>query len=221
MIINPVVYNEEDEALIKQIQNDNGFDGSAWSMLELGELKLRIKKHYIAEQNYRCCYCQQPLYANHGRVWDIEHVIARDTKCEFMFVPQNLAIACVECNQAKSTELVADKARKSFPDRGTHYRIVHPHFHNWSEHIELEGEGTYHALSKEGKFTIYHCDLFRFRERVIGVNQPIRDRRFERDIGELRMAKSQAEARPIIASIMERLKLAEEEQCSATEALPA
>lgn len=49
--------------------------------------------------------------------------------------------------------------------------------------------------------------LFRFRERVVGVKQPIRDRRFERDIGELRMVKSPEEARPIIASIMARLEI--------------
>ncbi|GGA48738.1 HNH endonuclease [Pelagibacterium lentulum] len=212
MIANPVAYDSDEQVLVSTILEKEGFDATIWSSEELGDLKSRIKQHYIREQNYRCCYCQQPLYAHHGRAWDIEHVIARATRCEFMFVPQNLAVACVECNQSKGTELVSDPDRKSFPERANLYKIVHPHFHIWHEHIELEGEATYHALSSEGKFTIYHCDLFRFRERVVGTKQPIRDRRFERDIGELRMAKTSAEARPIIASIMARLEIEDERQ---------
>ncbi|AZO07941.1 HNH endonuclease [Mesorhizobium sp. M3A.F.Ca.ET.080.04.2.1] len=215
MIANPVVYDGDEQALVDAMLTEYGFDGTFWGKEELDELKSRTKQHYIREQNYRCCYCQQPLYAHHGRVWDLEHVIARATRCDFMFVPRNLAVACVECNQAKGVVPVADPSRRSFPDRADLYRIVHPHFHTWEDHIELEGEGTYHALSPEGKFTIYHCDLFRFRERVLGTRQPIRDRRFERDIGELRLAKSPAEARPIIASIMARLEIEDERRQSA------
>lgn len=215
MIANPVGYDADEQALVDATLAELGFDGSSWSKEKLGDLKARIKQHYIQEQDYRCCYCQQPLYAQHGRVWDLEHVIPRVTRCDFMFVPRNLAIACVECNQAKATEPVADKKRKSFPDRADLYWIVHPHFHEWEKYIELEREGTYHALSPEGKFTIYHCDLFRYRERVIGTRQPIRDKRFERDIGELRMTKSQEEARPIIASILARLEIEDERRQSA------
>jgi hypothetical protein len=210
VIADPVAYDGSEQNLVDAILSEKDFNGATWSKPELSDLKTRIKQHYIQVQKYRCCYCQQTLYSNHGRVWDIEHVIARDTRCDFMFIPRNLAISCVECNGAKKAELVADPARKSFPDRGDLYWIVHPHFHNWDEHIEIEGEGTYHALSKEGKFTIYHCDLFRFRERVMRTKQPIRDRRFEKDIGELRMAKSSVEARPIIASIMARLEIEDE-----------
>lgn len=210
MITNPVVYDKDEDILVESLLSEEGFDGTAWDRPELTAIKSRIKQHYIREQGYCCCYCQQPLYAHHGRVWDVEHVIARSTSCAYMFIPQNLAVACVECNQAKRAELVTDPSRKSFPDRADLYWIVHPHFHTWEHHIELEGEGTYHALSPEGKFTIYHCDLFRFRERVMGARQPIRDRRFEQDIGELRMAKSAIEARPIIASIMARLEIEDE-----------
>lgn len=219
MIVNPVSYDEDEQNLVSAILRQKGFSSESWSEGRLDALKSHIKQHYIREQKYRCCYCQQPLYAHHGRVWDIEHVISRAVRDDFMFVPRNLAIACVECNQAKGAKSVSNPQRMSFPDRAQLYQIVHPHFHNWEEHIELEGEGTYHALSKEGKFTIYHCDLFRFRERVVGVKQPIRDRRFERDIGELRMVKSPEEARPIIASIMARLEIeVEHQQATAADA---
>ncbi|MCG4257700.1 HNH endonuclease [Acetobacter senegalensis] len=212
MIVNPVNYSEDEQDIIDSLLDSEGFNSNSWGEKEIEALKSDIKQHYIREQNYRCCYCQQPLYAHHGRVWDIEHVISRAVRPDFMFTPQNLAVACVECNGAKGAVPVSNAKRKSFPDRGGLYKIVHPHFHNWEDHIELEGEWTYHALTEEGKFTIYHCDLFRFRQRLIGIKQPIRDRRFERDISELRMTKSLKEARPIIASIMSRLEIEDEHQ---------
>ncbi|MBB6503752.1 hypothetical protein F4693_000707 [Sphingomonas endophytica] len=210
MIARPVEYDTDEQALIDTALKRAEFDGAAWSLDEFDDVRAHIKQHYIREQDHRCCYCRQPLYAHHGRVWDIEHVIARATRCEFMFVPRNLAIACVECNQAKGQTVVADAKRRGFPERADAYSIVHPHFHDYDEHIEIEGEGTYHALTPQGKFTIYHCDLFRFRERVMGARRPIRDRRFERDLGELRLARTTAEARPIIASIMARLEIEDE-----------
>lgn len=210
MIANPIDYNADEKEVIDIALKRTDFGGAAWSLEEFDYVRSHIKQHYIREQAYRCCYCRQPLYAHHGRVWDVEHIIARATRCDFMFVPRNLAVACVECNQAKGQTPVADPRRRTFPERADAYAIVHPHFHDWDEHIEIEGEGTYHALTPEGKFTIYHCDLFRFRERVFGARRPIRDKRFERDIGELRLAKTTAEARPIIASILARLEIESE-----------
>ena len=210
MIANPVAYTAEEVEAIDAVMKADGFGPKSWGDEALDEIRSRIKKHYIFEQGYLCCYCQQRLYADHGRPWDIEHVIARARKCGFMFEPRNLAIACVECNQEKRADPVTDENRVSFPNRSDHYWIVHPHFDDWDEHIELEGEATYHALSDKGRFTIYKCNLFRFRQREAKIRRPIRDRRFERDIGELRFAKTPQEARPIIASILERLKIEEE-----------
>lgn len=207
MIKNPIDYSVEEQELIDSLMGEQVFCANSWSDHKLADLKGRIKQHYVAEQGYRCCYCYQVIYTEHGRNWDLEHVIARSIDKRFMFEPRNLAIACIECNQEKGNEPVARTDRVRFPTRSESYYIVHPHFDDWEEHLEIEGEVTYRALSEKGKFTIYHCDLFRFWERRAKIDRPIRDSRFERDIGELRFAKSPEEAEPIVASIMSRLAI--------------
>lgn len=149
------------------------------------------------------------ILATHGRVWDIEHVISRDENLKFMFEPQNLAVSCIECNGAKRATRVTIRDYVRFPRRSQNYLIVHPHFDEYFEHIDIVGDNTYQALSKKGKFTIYHCDLFRYWEREANIRKPIRDGRFERDVGELRFAKSLADAEPILASIRAVLGLYE------------
>lgn len=210
MIVNPVAFTDAEMEAINIIITSENFSHKSWGLKSLDSIRSHIKKHYISEQKYRCCYCQQRLFADHGRPWDIEHVIAMALKCAFMFEPRNLALACVECNQEKRATPVVRGTRASFPARSENYRIVHPHFDDWSEHIEIEGEATYHALTDKGRFTIYTCNLFRFRQREAEIRKPIRDKRFERDVGELRFAKTPEEARPIIASIMERLRIEQE-----------
>lgn len=210
MIANPITYSQQEKSVIETLVGANDFCASSWEDELLKTIKSRVKLHYIIEQNYLCCYCKQPNNSVHGRVWDLEHIIARSVRCDFMFEPCNLAAACVECNNEKGTVAVSPPSLKKFPRQPAQYFLVHPHFDNWDEHIELEGEYTYHALSKKGSFTIYHCDLFRFRQRMAGIRRPIRDRRFERDIEELRFARSVKEARPIISSILSRIEIEDE-----------
>lgn len=210
MISNPVAYNDIQTKRIAGILSDAKLSAASWSNDTLEDIKSHIKRHYIGEQNFRCCYCNQPLLAFHGRVWDIEHIIPRSQKPKFMFNPKNLAIACIECNGSKSSTQVTDRDYARFTEESSKYKIVHPHLDSFEDHIEIEGDYTYHALTKKGSFTIYHCDLFRFRQRESAIRLPIRDRRFERDIGELRFAKTQNEAAPIVASILAKLKIFEE-----------
>lgn len=207
MIPKPIVYSAEERELIDAAIAAPDFGAAAWGAEKIADIRKRVKRYYIQVQAYRCCYCSQTVYAEHGWAWDIEHVIARSINARFMFEPCNLAISCIECNQAKSVTPVTNPKRVRFPKRSENYAIVHPHYDEWSEHIELEGDVTYRAITEKGKFTIYHCDLFRFWQRKAKIERPIRDRRFERDIGELRFAKSPEEAEPIVASILSRLEI--------------
>lgn len=217
MIKKPVKFTDEQVSIIGRFQDKE--DHNCWSDDALIDIRKSVKQHYIREQEYRCCYCQQKDYSEHGRDWDAEHVIARSLEPKFMFTPENLAVSCVECDQRKSATEVRVRNFRKFPQKSSHYKIVHPHFDDWSEHLEIEGGETYVALTEKGKFTIYHCDLFRFRQRKMNIERPIRDKRFERDIGELRFAKSLKEAEPIIASIRARLHmeaLDDEGKCETT-----
>lgn len=210
MITAGIAYSPEEQQLIAAILETTNLSATNWGEERLNALRQHIKKHYIYQQDFRCCYCRQLMYAEHGRPWDVEHIIAMSLKPKFMFEPRNLAVACIECNQEKRAKPVTDGKRVGFPSAAASYKIVHPHFDLWEDHIELVGDATYHSLSPKGSFTIYECNLFRFRQLEAKIRKPIRDRRFERDVGELRFVRSEDEARPIVASIMERVRIEEE-----------
>lgn len=59
MIRNPYLPDESDlEKIAALIANG---EKDIWSDSSVDELRSKIKKHYIREQNYRCCYCGQML----------------------------------------------------------------------------------------------------------------------------------------------------------------
>ena len=210
MITEAVAYSPEEQQLIATLLQTATLNATNWGEERLNALRQHIKRHYIDQQAFRCCYCRQLMYAEHGRPWDVEHVIAMSLKPQFMFEPRNLAVACIECNQEKRAKPVTDGKRVGLPSAAASYKIVHPHFDLWEDHIEMVGDATYHSLSPKGSFTIYECNLFRFRQLEARIRKPIKDRRFERDVGELRFVRSEDEARPIVASIMERVRIEEE-----------
>lgn len=161
MIKVPISYSQASHDVILAIKDLASED---WSDPKFADVRNEIKEHYKSVQNYTCPYCQQRINIAHNMVWDIEHVIPRKLKPGFMFEPQNLCIACKDCNGPKSDEnVLVNKGRKTFPKKPGDYRIVHPHFHNYKEHIEILVDGlVYRALSDQGKFTIVACDLLRF-----------------------------------------------------------
>lgn len=97
-------------------------------------------------------------------VWDIEHIMAKDKKVQFMFEPRNLCVACKDCNGAKSSkEVLVNPGRVRFPIRSRDYKIVHPHFDDYGEHISaVVPEEFYRPLTEKGEFTIITCRLLRF-----------------------------------------------------------
>lgn len=213
MIGSPVEFDASEAALIEQEVRRATFSSEAWSCEVFTSVKKKIKDHYVRAQNFRCCYCQKEFPTKHGRAWDIEHVISRSVNCKFMFESKNLAAACIECNQNKSAVIVTVKAYKKFPTNSDQYLIVHPHFDEWGDHITKLGVDIYQPKTKKGKFTIFHCDLFRFWEMKAKLSRKIRDARFERDLDELREAESEAEATPIVASILARIRIDRLNKC--------
>jgi 5-methylcytosine-specific restriction endonuclease McrA len=212
--LDPVIYSADQCRQIKNELQSPSFSDHIWGEERLNLIRAAIKEHYVHKQDYRCCYCRQQIFSDHGRAWDIEHVISRSEMPRFMFVPRNLAVACIECNVEKKARKVTDKSRSRFPAQSQHYIIVHPHFDEYEDHIEIRGDGIYIALSRKGGNTIWTCNLFRFYQKKAQIYQPIKDQRFERDIGELRLQKTLEDAEPIVASIMKRLEIEERKHIS-------
>lgn len=149
--------------LIKQIgdENQNQVD---WSDNRLTPIRLRIKHHYLGEQKHHCCYCQQQIYVTHGRAWDLEHVLTRTQHPEFVFEPKNLIVACIDCNGAKGEKsvLAPGVATPPYPNSSAAFLIIHPHFDNYSDHIDLLNGYGFVPRTLKGTATISVCELHRF-----------------------------------------------------------
>ncbi|MEZ9796333.1 HNH endonuclease [Vibrio cyclitrophicus] len=182
-IENPVVYSEGELTLVNDFNQRDDISGNDWGSDEFNDIRMSIKSHYKIEQNYKCPYCAVEYPINHGMVWDIEHIVSKDKKVQFMFEPRNLCVACKDCNGAKgSEEVLVNPNRIRFPSSSQNYKIIHPHFDTYHEHINAIVPGDfYRPLSEKGEFTIITCRLLRFYG-VVQREQP------EQDINDLALA---------------------------------
>lgn len=185
MILNPVVFCEASAALVALYDAEPDKISTYWSDEEVTPVRLEIKAHYIKEQQHLCCYCGLPDPSTHGLDWDVEHVVSKKHRPEFMFTQVNLGVACKECNGSKrDKETLVDPLATAYPSTSDAFIVVHPHFDEWSDHI-LRDDLTYASFTDKGKWTIEACRLNRFNERVIGLRFPLSDSRYEDQVRSL------------------------------------
>lgn len=177
--LEPVCYADDDLTFFQAFELGDPRPADYWSADECSNIKTTIKRHYLDKQRNTCCYCRQIIIVDHGRVWDTEHIVPRKTHPGFMFTPQNLALACPDCNGRKASKqtLVAPDT-SAYPSTGDAFLVVHPHFDNYDEHIEM-GDFVYTGISDRGEWTVINCDLNRLAGRAFGWPDPIADERFE------------------------------------------
>jgi len=165
-MLTPICYTIEENNLIKSKLTEQSFNHNSWADDDFLPIKESIKKHYHKIQNGVCPYCKLQLNSFHGRNWDIEHIIPRSHGPNFMFEPLNLCMSCVGCNSEKSNKVVTDsKAKVTYPIKPSQYRIIHPHFDNYEEHLLVIEAGLfYYPLKPKGRKTVEVCGLTRFYE---------------------------------------------------------
>ncbi|WP_232708579.1 MULTISPECIES: HNH endonuclease [Vibrio] len=164
MIEIPIEYNNEESRIVEGFKARDNKSSTDWNSEEFTEIKANIKANYKSVQEYKCPYCAVTYPVTHGMAWDIEHIISKDNKVQFMFEPRNLCVACKDCNGAKSSKNVLENPnRRRFPTNSRDYKIVHPHFDIYGEHINAVVPGSfYRPLTNKGEFTIITCRLLRF-----------------------------------------------------------
>ncbi|WP_063339996.1 MULTISPECIES: HNH endonuclease [unclassified Marinomonas] len=200
MISKPIVYDENDNKVVEEYENDENKCSSFWNLQDnknLENLKKKIKKYYLKIQNYTCCYCKQTIIVDHGGSWDIEHIISKSVKEEFMFTPENLALSCKDCNTIKGAKnVLKNPNRKTFPDLSSDYIIVHPHFDHYFEHISwLEKSMIYYPKENNAKGvnTIEVCRLDRFLFKKINLDGEDLDSGYFEAINDLNNRVQEAE----------------------------
>ena len=185
MISDSIVYSETSAELVARYNADPDKASAYWGAEEVTTVRQEIKAHYIGEQQHLCCYCGIPDPATHGLDWDVEHIVPQKRHPDFLFTQTNLGVACRECNVSKGAkETLVDPSVSAYPSTSEAFRVVHPHFDEWSDHI-LRDHVTYASFTEKGRWTIKECRLTRFDERVIGLRYAISDIRYEEPVRRL------------------------------------
>lgn len=171
MPLNPIEYTGDQQEFIESYMSQEGFDHNCWNdnnvkddfKRDFTKLKSEIKSYYKQHQRHTCPYCKNQIPLTNGQVWHIEHIVPKSLNCHLMFKPSNICVACVDCNISKGSKGVFFRQDIEDSEIAADYKIVHPFFDEYSDHIEKDGYA-YLPLdrSEKGKNTIRICKLDRF-----------------------------------------------------------
>ena len=173
VIEEPYQPTEEELRAIAQLES-KGVAAKNWDSKRnwIKSFKDNLREDMYEKQNGLCAFCRihvplacVPMHR--------EHIVYKDAHPQWMFLPENLCIACPVCNGFKgTTEVLSNPQTKTYPKTGDGFRIIHPLFDRYSENIELVGGVLYRGKTAKGKFTIATCHLYRVKlaeERVTHI----------------------------------------------------
>ncbi|KXV15621.1 hypothetical protein CR51_02100 [Caballeronia megalochromosomata] len=179
-IVEPVSFPPDLETLIERKKADATFTHKDWSCDELEPLRSLVRRHYRRVQKGRCAYCRKDVSLTSALNCHVEHIAPKSKYPQFMFEPKNLCVVCADCNEIKREQEVANAepdtlasrtGRISYPRSSNGFRIVQPHFDEYSKHI-LVYRGFFIDRTDKGNFTIGACKLNR-RLREFGWDEKI------------------------------------------------
>jgi uncharacterized protein (TIGR02646 family) len=138
-------------------------DKDHWEKDCLKDFKRRFRAKMLPKQNYRCAYCRLELHPNEATP-EIEHIVPKSLKPNWMYEPFNLCLSCKLCNTKKGhvKKTLEDESLEEMPRDSESYKMIHPHLDKYSDNIEFVGDILYKGISKKGRYTIWLCELNRY-----------------------------------------------------------
>lgn len=160
----PYLPTVEEQQAIRELENkEQGLVADDWNSKKkyIKSFKKNLRKDMYKKQNELCAYCRihiplacVPMHR--------EHIVYKDRHPQWMFLPENLCVACPCCNDyKKATEVLEDPLIKTYPKASNGFKIIHPFYDRYSDHIELLGGILYRGKTDKGRFTIDTCHLYR------------------------------------------------------------
>lgn len=178
----PVEFSSNVRALVNSI--DIGvFNSDNWGLPEYSEVRKEARDHYRNEQKGKCAFCKEPVSLRSASNCQVEHIVPKSLHKEFIFTEKNLCVICADCNEIKREQETLKKIEntlkkpakvKLYPRSSGAFKIVHPHFDTYEEHILIVNGLYVDKGSKKGNFTIGACNLNR-RLAEFGWEQEIVD----------------------------------------------
>lgn len=162
IVANPYTPSELEKKAITELET-KGLKPKDWNSKKKGivSFKNNLRKDMYGKQNKLCAYCRVHVPLACVPI-PIEHIAYKDAHPQWMFLPENLCIACPTCNSYKrSIEVLENPQTNNFPRNGKDFKIIHPLYDRYSDHIELVDGILYRGITPKGRFTINTCQLYR------------------------------------------------------------
>jgi uncharacterized protein (TIGR02646 family) len=155
-INNPYSFLPAEETIIRTNSPRKGDD---WGKGIFDSIKKNIKEHLLSEQDRTCPYCGLRL-PKWGMFPSIEHIAHKGIHYRFMFESKNLIVTCTTCNVYKGDkETLVNPTTATYPSIGDDFLIIHPHFDDYFQHIEITCGVLLKAVTDKGLRTIEYCKL--------------------------------------------------------------
>ena len=164
---------EEEKHAISKLES-KGLNAKNWDSKSkfIKSFKENLREDMYEKQNELCAFCRIHVPLSCVSMHR-EHIVFKDKHPQWMFIPENLCIACPICNGFKGTkEVLSNPQTKTYPRNGSGFKIIHPLYDKYSDHIELIGGILYRGKTEKGRFTIETCHLYRVKlaeERVTQI----------------------------------------------------
>ena len=164
IIQEPYQPTEEERQAIKELEDkEQGLVAEDWDSQKtyIKSFKKNLRNDMYKKQNKLCAFCRihvplacVPMHR--------EHIVYKNKHPQWTFLPENLCVACPSCNEYKgTTEVLVDPQTSTYPNVGDGFKIIHPLYDRYSDHIELLGGVLYRGKTDKGVFTIEKCHLHR------------------------------------------------------------
>lgn len=115
-----------------------------WDKSTFSNIKNDIKRHLAKFQRRRCAYCRKTVNVV-GKGVPTDHIVPKNLKPTWMFIPSNLCLSCWGCNSKKKDKDPLRSGGNSYgneltqyPLQSDEYFIFHPYIDNWGDHFVVE-----------------------------------------------------------------------------------
>ena len=162
VIDKPYTLTSEDIGLITKASPNNN-SHKDWEKACLKEFKERIKNYLRDKQNKRCAYCRTIIQEGECPS-ELDHIVEKSKRPDWMYIPINLCFSCKRCNTAKghTHDIISDYNIESYPLESKAFLIINPYIDKYSDHIRIIDGILYKGLTMKGSNTIEYCKLNRY-----------------------------------------------------------
>lgn len=162
VIDEPYRLSSEDIELIQKASPEKKSYGD-WRKPCLNEYKVRIKNYLRYKQNSRCAYCRMKIQEGQCSS-ELDHIVEKSKRPDWMYIPVNLCYSCKRCNTAKgyTHDIIIDYNIESYPKASSAFLIINPYMDKYSDHISIIDGILYKGLTPKGRNTIEYCKLNRY-----------------------------------------------------------